>query len=181
MSKHISKFLSYILRHDPDKVGIRLDSNGWTDISVLISQCKIHGYEFSEEELFEIVRTNDKQRFALNENKTEIRANQGHSVEVDLNLKAIRPPNILYHGTSQSVLDKIKKEGLKKMSRHHVHLSKDIDTANIVANRRQGEVIILEVLASQMYIDGFKFYQSDNGVWLTDSVPIEYIKNIRKE
>jgi len=118
--------------------------------------------------------TNDKRRFAFNEDKTVIRASQGHSVQIDLGLKAIKPPEFLYHGTVARFLDSIKSEGLKKMNRQHVHLSKDMETAEIVGSRR-GDAVILNIRSADMSRDGFLFYLSENGVWLADEVPIKYI------
>jgi putative RNA 2'-phosphotransferase len=170
----ISKFLSLILRHSPGTIGLTLDENGWADVEDLLLRSAQNNNPFSREELTEVVTTNDKQRFVFNEDATKIRANQGHSVEVDLNLASQAPPKILYHGTVARFLEDIKAEGLKKMSRLHVHLSKDIATAEKVGNRR-GEAIILGILSGVMYENGFVFYLAANGVWLTDNVPAQYI------
>ena len=171
----ISKFLSLILRHAPGKIGLVLDENGWADVDELIGKARQDGMIFSREELAEVVVTNDKQRFAYSDDKSRIRANQGHSVEVELQLKAKKPPETLYHGTARKFLDSIRQEGLKKMSRNHVHLSADKVTAEKVGNRR-GEAVILVVQSKAMYGDGFEFFLSDNGVWLTDHVPVKYIE-----
>jgi len=172
--KTISKFLSLILRHRPETIGLRLDSNGWADVEELISKSEGHNQPFSKADLEEIVSTNDKQRFIFNESNTKIRANQGHSIEVELNLQSQVPPELLYHGTVEKFLVSIKTEGLQKMSRQHVHLSKDIETAKKVGTRR-GEPIILNVSSAAMFKDGYIFYLSENGVWLTDNVPPVYI------
>ena len=170
----VSKFLSLILRHKPETIGLLLDENGWADVEELLSKSAAHDLLFSEEELKEVVLTNDKQRFAFNEDGTKIRASQGHSIDVELNLEAKTPPAILYHGTVARFLEKIKTDGLKKMSRQHVHLSKDKETAEKVGERR-GEAIILSIDSAAMSHDGFSFFLSQNGVWLTDSVPVKYI------
>ncbi len=172
--KNKSKFLSLVLRHSPDTIGIHLDANGWAEIAELIEKCNTNHQNFDIEILKTIVETNDKKRFAFNEDNTKIRANQGHSIEIELNLKTVEPPTILYHGTINDFLTSIKEKGLQKMSRQHVHLSVDIETANKVASRR-GKPIILKINAKQMHTDGFAFYCSENGVWLTNEVPIKYI------
>ncbi len=172
---HISKFLSLILRHKPETIGLNLDENGWADVTELMTKAAKIGVKFTEEELDEVVATNEKKRFAFSEDKTKIRASQGHSVEVNLELKPIRPPEILYHGTVEKFIESITAEGLKKMSRQHVHLSADIETAKKVGGRR-GSPVILNVNAGLMHLEGVLFYQSDNGVWLTDHVETKYIK-----
>lgn len=173
--KNNSKFLSLILRHKPETVKIELDKNGWVKVDELLVKLKQHNTEIPLVELKEIVLFNDKKRFEFNEDETKIRAAQGHSVKVDLQLKAERPPMKLYHGTVAKFLDAIKKDGLKKMNRHAVHLSPDLPTATIVGSRR-GEAIILVVNSGAMYADKYKFFQSKNGVWLVDEVPPKYIK-----
>jgi putative RNA 2'-phosphotransferase len=173
-TKKISKFLSLVLRHRPETIGIELDAQGWTDVETLIAKLKRRFNGFNMEVLEQVVAENNKQRFSFNPKKTKIRASQGHSVAVALDYKPVLPPEILYHGTVGKFLGLIAKSGLKKMSRHHVHLSKDLGTAENVGSRR-GEAIILQVKAGEMHRDGFEFYQSDNGVWLTDNVPPKYI------
>lgn len=173
--KNNSKFLSLILRHKPETVKVKLDKNGWVEVDELLAKLKQHNREIPLVELKEIVLFNDKKRFEFNEDETKIRAAQGHSVKVDLQLKAQRPPMELYHGTVSKFLDAIKKDGLKKMNRHAVHLSHDLPTATKVGSRR-GEAIILVVNSGAMYADKYKFFQSKNGVWLVDEVPPKYIK-----
>lgn len=169
-----SKFLSYVLRHRPDTVGITLDANGWVSVEELLNACAQNGKAISKAALEEIVRTSPKQRFALSDDGTRIRANQGHSVAVELGLSPQTPPPVLYHGTVETSLASILREGLKKMSRHHVHLSYDRATAAAVGGRR-GKPLILEIDAGRMHRDGYVFYKSDNNVWLTDAVPAEYL------
>jgi len=170
-----SKFLSLVLRHKPEKINITLDKNGWVPVLSLLSALDIYGgMTLTLEELKEIVETNDKKRFAFSADGAMIRANQGHSVEVDLDWPEQTPDAFLYHGTVQKYLDDIKAEGLKKMNRHHVHLSNDISTAINVGARR-GQPVILVIDAKSMCRNGHKFYLSDNGVWLTDRVPSKYI------
>jgi len=173
--KNNSKFLSLILRHKPETVKIKLDKNGWVEVDELLAKLRQHNREIPLVELKEIVLFNDKKRFEFNEDETKIRAAQGHSVKVDLQLKAQRPPMELYHGTVSKFLDAIQKDGLKKMNRHAVHLSHDLPTATKVGSRR-GEAIILVVNSGAMYADKYKFFQSKNGVWLVDEVPAKYIK-----
>lgn len=170
-----SRFLSYVLRHHPEEIGLKLDKNGWCDVEELIEKSATKDVIITKESLEQIVIDNDKQRFGFNEDKTKIRANQGHSVKVDLKLKAQRPPSVLYHGTIKKSADIILKEGLKPMSRHHVHLSSEKATAINVGSRR-GTPVMLYINAQAMYADGYKFYQSENKVWLTDEVPTKYIK-----
>ena len=172
--KTISKFLSLILRHQPETVGIELDEAGWVDVQVLITAVNKAGKKLDEDLLREVVESNDKQRFAYSSDGLRIRANQGHSVQVDLQLKIQTPPEILYHGTATRFVASIKEQGLIKRSRQHVHLSADKSTATKVG-RRHGKVIILTVRARAMVEHGHKFYLSENKVWLTDEVPAEFI------
>ncbi|MEO8404580.1 MAG: RNA 2'-phosphotransferase [Chitinophagaceae bacterium] len=179
--KTVSKFLSLVLRHQPETIGLQLDANGWAVVAELIEKSANHDQPFSKEELDEIVTTNDKQRFIFNDDHTKIRANQGHSIDVELNLPAVEPPELLYHGTVARFIGNIKVDGLQKMQRQHVHLSKDTETAIIVGDRR-GKALILSINSGHMHADGFKFYLSANGVWLTDIVPATYINfPIQKE
>lgn len=172
--KSISKFLSLILRHSPQTIGLQLDENGWADIEELLVKSSDHGNPFSRAELEEIVDTNDKRRFAFNDAYTHIRASQGHSVNIDLDLQQSEPPEYLYHGTVSKFLQNIKEEGLLKMSRQHVHLTSDKETATKVGSRR-GVPVILEIKSGQMYKEGISFYLSANNVWLTEAVPSQYI------
>lgn len=172
--KRIGKFLSLILRHHPDKIGIELDEQGWANVKELIEKCKKHRYHFSMEDLIEVVETNDKKRYSFNEKRSKIRANQGHSIDIDLALSAIEPPEFLYHGTATRFISSIMKEGIVKGGRQHVHLSKEKETATKVGSRH-GKPAILTILSGQMHRDGVLFYQSDNGVWLTDYVDVKYI------
>jgi len=171
----ISKFLSLVLRHKPQEIGIQLDAAGWVSVGELLSACQAHGFSIRRDELEEVVRTNDKQRFAFSEDNLMIRASQGHSVEVKLDYQPLTPPEILYHGTATRFLDSIKEQGLIKGKRHHVHLSSDEATA-IKVGARHGKAIVLVIESMQMHKDGFIFYQSENGVWLTEKVPTVYLK-----
>lgn len=173
--RRISKFLSFVLRHKPDTIKLQLEAEGWVNIAELISKSAQHNVVFDMEELKEVVATNDKQRFAFNGDETKIRASQGHSVNVDLNLEAQQPPEELFHGTVSKFLDAIKEGGLKKMSRQHVHLSADRETAQKVGSRR-GIAVMLVVKSGEMHRDGFSFFLSENNVWLTDAVETKYIK-----
>ncbi|WP_025740543.1 RNA 2'-phosphotransferase [Aquimarina pacifica] len=174
-NNQISKFLSLILRHTPDKIGIQLDENGWVDVSELLHKIKKYQPTLNLKLLKEIVATNDKKRFAFNEDMTKIRASQGHSVSVELAYEAKQPPAFLYHGTVAKFMSAIKENGLLKMNRHHVHLSEDRITATRVGERR-GKPIILTVRSGEMHAQGAAFFQSENGVWLTDHVLPEYIE-----
>ncbi|MHA7058089.1 RNA 2'-phosphotransferase [Aquimarina sp. M1] len=174
-TKQISKFLSLILRHNPDKIGLKLDENGWADVEELIRKTNTHRNQLDIYILKEVVATNDKKRFAFNKDQTKIRANQGHSIQVDLKYTAIQPPEFLYHGTVGKFREEIKKKGLLKMSRHHVHLSEERETATKVGSRR-GVPVILTVRSGEMFRKGIEFYRSDNGVWLTETVAPEYIE-----
>lgn len=170
----ISKLLSLVLRHNPSAIGIALDENGWTPVKDLLlkMQRRFPGIDMATLEL--VVLNNNKQRFSFNADKSKIRANQGHSVQVDLEFTPELPPDRLFHGTVGKFLQAIGQDGLQKMSRHHVHLSKDLETAINVAGRR-GRPVILEVRSAEMHADGFRFFKSANGVWLTDHVPPKYI------
>lgn len=172
--KRIGKFLSLILRHEPSKIGLTLDENGWANVQELIEKCKKKRYHFSMDELVGIVETNDKKRYSFNEKRNKIRANQGHSIDIDLALTPVEPPEFLYHGTATRFLSSIMDEGVIKGSRQHVHLSQDKETATKVGSRH-GKVAILTIMSRQMYQDGIAFFQSDNGVWLTDYVDAKHI------
>lgn len=174
-----SKFLSLVLRHSPDTIGITLDENGWTDVPTLIEQANKNGVHLDLPILEFVVDTNTKKRFAFNADKSKIRANQGHSVEVELGYQAKEPPAILYHGTGKKSVDSILQNGLDKRQRHHVHLSSDLETATAVG-KRHGEVFIFEVLAQEMFLQQHDFYLSDNGVWLTEHVPTQFLRPMQQ-
>ena len=171
----MGRFISFILRHHPETIGISLDEYGWANVDELLSGINNSGRTIDMELLEEIVRTDQKQRYSFNEDKTLIRANQGHSISVDVELEEMQPPQVLYHGTASRFLDAIMQEGLKPMSRLYVHLSKDIETAKVVG-ARHGAPIILKINTSQMQEDGMKFYLSKNGIWLTKNIPTKYIE-----
>lgn len=178
----ISKNLSYWLRHHPEDINLYMSTEGWVDIKQLMLNAS-DKIMFDYNELTYVVKNNAKQRFSLDRDMCRIRANQGHSKELceRIGLKvdsqvAVIPPAILYHGTKTESLELIKKHGLNKMSRQHVHLSIDKDTAEIVAGRRKGDWTILEIEAKKMHQDGHEILISENGVYLTDCVPVEYIK-----
>ena len=170
----ISKQLSYVLRHKPDSIGLELESEGWADVQFLLQKLARNGKKVDLEELEEVVHTNSKKRFAFNEDHTKIRASQGHSVAVDLELLPQVPPAILYHGTIEKFLPAILETGLLRMQRQHVHLSLDVETARTVAQRR-GKAIILNIESRLMHDQGFAFFLSENGVWLTEEVPPHFI------
>ncbi|MFH7011826.1 RNA 2'-phosphotransferase [Flavobacterium sp. FlaQc-52] len=173
--KGTSKFLSFVLRHSPETIDLELDENGWVNVDELIPQSNKHKVPLDFDLLQVVVATNDKKRFIFNEDKTKIRASQGHSINVELNLNEVVPEGFLFHGTIVASIDSIKETGLQKMSRQHVHLSKDKETAIKVGGRR-GKPVILTVDAERMQLEGFKFYLSENGVWLADEVPARYIE-----
>lgn len=168
----ISKLLSLALRHDPPALGLRLDDAGWAEVGAVLAGLAAKGETVTREELEEVVRTSDKQRFALEGSR--IRANQGHSVDVELGLDRREPPEVLYHGTVARFLAAIREEGLVKGQRTHVHLSADVRTAEVVA-RRRGTPVVIEVRARAMHETGHAFYLSDNGVWLTEHVPPRFL------
>jgi putative RNA 2'-phosphotransferase len=172
--KSTSKFLSLVLRHKPAQIGLVLDENGWASVSELLEKINAQGNNVDIDLLNEIVDTNDKKRFAFNDDKTKIRASQGHSIEIDLDLEPSLPPDTLYHGTATRFVESILKVGLKKQQRQHVHLSEKLETATAVG-ARHGKPTILIVDAKQMHEDGFVFYKSENNVWLTDNVEVKYI------
>lgn len=169
------KFLSLILRHKPEVIGITLDEHGWANVFELIAGIKKNRH-FDMNMLEEIVRTDNKQRFAFNPDHTKIRANQGHSIEVDVELKEQNPPEVLYHGTGTKNVSSILKKGLFPQSRLYVHLSKDIHTA-IDVGQRHGKPAVFTIQAGDMSRKGYKFFLSENRVWLTKYVPAEYLKN----
>lgn len=169
-----SKFLSLILRHKPETIGITLDEHGWAKVDQVIEGIG-KTRTFNMEILEEIVRTDAKQRYVFNEDKTLIRASQGHSIPVDVELEIVNPPEILWHGTGEKYVSSIEKAGLIPKSRLYVHLSRDVETARQVGSRH-GKVVIYRVLAGKMQEDGYVFYRSENGVWLTKEVPVSYLE-----
>lgn len=172
----LSKFLSLVLRHQPEVIGMQLDSEGWLPIDELIENSKQRGTPITLTLLHEIVATNDKRRFSLSDDGLRIRANQGHSIAaVELNLQPLEPPDQLFHGTVAAFIESIREQGLQKRSRNHVHLSADETTAIKVASRR-GKPIVLIVEAAKMHEANYAFFCSANGVWLTDRVPVEFIR-----
>lgn len=173
-TRRISKFMSLVLRHQPETIGIQLDENGWVDVEEFLQGMRRGRKTISRETLDYVVENNNKKRFAFSEDGTKIRASQGHSVKIELGYEPVDPPEFLYHGTVEKYLDSIMKDGIQRMSRHHVHLSHELETATVVGNRR-GSAIILTIHAGQMKADGYKFFISENGVWLTEEVPGKYI------
>jgi putative RNA 2'-phosphotransferase len=173
----VSKFLAKHLRHTPEALGLALQPGGWVSVDQLLAASERTGFPISYDELIECVETNDKKRFSFDDTGDLIRANQGHSAEVDLQLEQKEPPDVLFHGTVERFLASIMAEGLKKGKRHHVHLSKDVETARKVGARR-GKPVILQVNAREMHGAGFKFFLSANGVLLTDSVPAEFLARV---
>ena len=176
----ISKFLSLVLRHKPETIGVTLDSAGWISVEELLAAAASHGTKISIAELRSVVENNDKKRFAFSDDGKMIRASQGHSLDVELGYEAAVPPALLYHGTADRFLPSIMKEGLDKRARTHVHLTESIDTA-ITVGSRYGKVILLHIDAARMHIDGHEFFLSANKVWLTDHVPVSYIQNRAKD
>lgn len=171
---NISKFLSLVLRHKPEEIGLTLDANGWADVEELIEKVNRKAMKLDMETLEYVVDTNSKKRFAFNDDKTKIRASQGHSIGIDLGLAPVQPPEFLYHGTAKANVEEIKESGIVKRSRQHVHLSIDRETAHNVGSRH-GSPHILTIKTFEMHNDGYKFYLSANKVWLTDEVPVKYI------
>jgi putative RNA 2'-phosphotransferase len=170
----VSKYLSKHLRHEPERLGLILGPGGWLAVDDLLRACAEHRFAVTADELREVVERSDKQRFAFDETGTLIRANQGHSVDVDLQLVPTAPPETLFHGTGAGAVESILATGLERRSRHHVHLSPDEDTARRVG-MRHGKPVILTVASGDMSRAGHEFFVSANGVWLVDSVPPEYL------
>ena len=171
-----SRFISLILRHKPEVIGITLDEHGWADVDDMIAGINQSGkYKIDRDMLDEIVRTDEKQRYSYNEDHTLIRANQGHSIPVDVELEKVEPPEFLYHGTGEKFTASIDKQGLIPKSRLYVHLSLDEETA-VKVGRRHGKPVIYLVRAGNMKRDGYAFYRSVNGVWLTKEVPVKYLR-----
>lgn len=176
----LSKLLSLVLRHEPARLGLTLDDQGWVSVAELLRQAAAHQVPLTREKLVHLVETNAKQRFRFNEDQTLIRASQGHSVAVELGYAPVTPPDILYHGTAAKNQEVILREGLKKMSRQHVHLSADVATARTVG-ARHGSPVVFVVDTGQMQRAGHSFYQADNGVWLTEEVGPAYLRLLAGE
>ena len=170
----LSRFLCLVLRHKPEEIGLKLDKNGWADVDDLIERVTFSGRKISLDMLKEIVATDDKNRYSFSDDKKKIRANQGHSIPVDVQLKSVTPPDKLYHGTATRFLDSIKMNGIKSMKRLYVHLSSDIDTA-IAVGARHGVPVVLEINAKDMKNSGIEFFISENGVYLTNDIDYKYI------
>lgn len=173
----LSKFLSKHLRHQPERLGLTLESGGWVSVDELLAACVARRTMLTRPMLDEIVERNDKQRFAFDETKTRIRAQQGHSIEVNLELEEAEPPAVLYHGTGSISEYAIRTYGLDKMRRHHVHLSADVETATKVG-ARHGKPVVFIVDTAAMKAEGWTFYRSGNGVWLVDSVPPQFLERM---
>lgn len=169
----LGRFLSLVLRHNPDAAGISLDEHGWADVQELLTGVRRSGRQINLETLERIVRENNKQRYSFNADHTKIRANQGHSLQVDVELTPVKPPRYLYHGTASRFLPAIQREGIKKMSRQYVHLSGDVQAA-VEVGRRHGSPVVITINAEAMAHDGVTFYLSENGVWLCEYVAPEY-------
>lgn len=170
----LSKFLSFVLRHKPDAIGLTLDPQGWAHIDELIAKGNAAGTQFDRDDLLLVVERSDKQRFSISTDNLRIRAAQGHSVNIELGLMPQEPPAVLYHGTATRFIESILAAGLQPQSRQQVHLSADEATARLVG-QPHGKPVIFEVDTSRMRAQGFKFYRADNGVWLTDQVPAEFL------
>jgi putative RNA 2'-phosphotransferase len=173
----VSKYLSKHLRHQPLRLDLKLAPGGWVRVEDLLAACAAHNFHLTRAELEEVVARNDKRRFSFDDTGERIRANQGHSIEVDLQLEPASPPSLLYHGTAAQSVESIMANGLRKMARHHVHLSSDVATATKVGARR-GKPVILVVDARAMHLAGYEFYLSANGVWLVESVPPEFLRKM---
>jgi putative RNA 2'-phosphotransferase len=177
---YISKVLSKYLRHEPEALGLVLEPGGWVPVRALLSAAAVAGVTITRDELDHVVRSCDKKRFAFDDTGTKVRANQGHSADVDLLLEAADPPPVLYHGTAVAAADAIRRDGLSKMARHHVHLSPDTGTA-IKVGGRHGRPVIFVVDAAKMRADGHTFFRSANGVWLVEHVPPRYLRLLTPE
>lgn len=173
----LGKFISLILRHKPQVIGITLDQNGWADTQELLAGINASGRYIDMEILERIVRENNKKRYSFNEDKSRIRANQGHSISVNVEMKEMTPPDELYHGTADRFLDSIREKGILKMNRQYVHLSADAETAKIVG-KRHGKPVVLVIDTKKMAEDGYTFCLSDNGVWQSEDIKWEYVKKI---
>lgn len=166
--------MSYALRHKPEKLGIVVDKGGWTDMDLFVLALQNRFPEITYQTVVDVIESNDKQRFTLSSDGDRVRAAQGHSLDVDLGYETTRPPDSLFHGTAIKNYNSIMEQGINKGTRHHVHLSPDFDTAKTVGARK-GRPLVLTIATNAMYVDGYKFFQSDNGVWLTEFIPKEYI------
>ena len=169
-----SKYLARHLRHEPERLGLTMTEGGWVRVDELLRACAAHSFVLTRDELLEVVERNDKRRFSIDERGERIRANQGHSIDLDLGLEPATPPSPLFHGTCQASLDSIMRTGLQRMGRQHVHLSVETATAERVGSRH-GRPVVLEVATDRMVASGHEFYVSDNGVWLTRVVPVRYL------
>jgi putative RNA 2'-phosphotransferase len=175
----LSKFLSLVLRHKPSTIGIELDAQGWTDVETLIVKMNQFGKKIDFESLKLLVANDNKKRYAFNDDLSRIRASQGHSIDVELGYSPKHPPSKLYHGTADKFVVSILKSGLQKQKRHHVHLSKDFETA-VKVGQRHGKPVVLEVDAEKMASNGYLFFESDNGVWLCEEVPAAFLKIVER-
>lgn len=175
--EQLSKFLSFVLRHKPEAIGLVLDPNGWASIDELLAESNAHGTQLHLDELLQVVETSDKKRFTLSADGRRIRAAQGHSVSVDLEFPPTQPPGTLYHGTAERFIDRIMSEGLRPGERQHVHLSLDAETARHVG-ARHGHPVVLRIDAHGMTARGYSFYLADNNVWLTKHVPPEFLQRV---
>ena len=169
-----SKFLSLVLRHKPERIGLKPDDAGWVSVNELLEAVEHHGFSLTLDQLQHVVATNDKKRFAFSDDGLRIRASQGHSIEVDLQYEPQTPPEVLYHGTPERFVESIRATGLNEGQRHHVHLSPDPQTASKVGERR-GRPVVLKIRSGDMHRQGHVFYRSANGVWLVDHVPSQFI------
>ncbi len=170
-----SKFLSLILRHKPETIGITLDEQGWVNVELLIEKYnETNPHKIDKDILNIVVKSNNKQRFEYSQDGSQIRARQGHSIKVDLGYRQVSPPSILYHGTATRFVDSIKKSGINKKDRHHVHLSGDYNTA-VSVGQRHGIPHVLNIDCNKMVEDGYSFFKTENNVWLVESVPTKYI------
>ncbi|MFK7920328.1 MAG: RNA 2'-phosphotransferase [Bacteroidia bacterium] len=173
-ARRIGKFISLVLRHRPQMIGIALDPEGWTEVEQLLTQLAKHGTTINRQQLDYLAEHNNKTRARYSEDGLRIRAQQGHSIKVELDYEPVAPPEFLYHGTAERFVQSISQSGLNKRKRHHVHMSGDLETASQVGSRH-GKLVILEVEAARMHEDGYQFYCTPNQVWLTNMVPVEYL------
>lgn len=176
-SKHISKQMSYLLRHRPESAGLALTAGGWVEVDQLLTALGDAQSPVTLEKLIEVVATNDKQRFELSDDRLRIRARQGHSTEVDLGYEPAAPPDVLYHGTARHFVPSIREQGLLKRRRHHVHLSTNRETM-LAVGQRHGAPVLIAVDAQRMHADRYTFYVTGNDVWLTEHVPPQYLREI---